>query len=178
MHLAYLIAGSIDHDSWSGGLLVTDEKGLPLDFRYVEPIRPTKLQKLIYGGSLQRYLLLEAIGNTLLRDTASKAKWVFTSDPLLLELERDSGCRFVAISKGEIERMMAVGEWLMEEAGCVFLQLAPSGPPYRFKFNSDEDETTNRIAEELSVIARELDLFEPLQRVKQALEEICRNGNS
>ncbi|HDS30020.1 MAG TPA: hypothetical protein ENN67_03155, partial [Firmicutes bacterium] len=61
MRLAYILAEAVDPDNWTGGLLVTDERGLPLDFRYVEPIKPSKLQKLIYGDSLTRYLKLDAI---------------------------------------------------------------------------------------------------------------------
>lgn len=174
MQLAYLIAGTIDEESWSGGLLVTDEKGLPLDFRYVEPIRPTKIQKLIYGGALQRYLIIEAIGSTLLKDSISKAKWIFTSEQLLLELEKGNGVRFIALNKGDAEPLMTVGEWHVEEPGTVSIQLAPSGPPYVLKFNADDDDTTEKIASEISSIAKELDFSEPLGRVGQALEEICR----
>jgi len=176
LQLAYLIAGTIDEESWSGGLLVTDDKGLPLDFRYVEPIRPTKIQRLIYGGSLQRYLLLEAIGSTLLRDTSTKAKYVFTSDPLLLELETQNGTRFVSINKSDSEPLMVVGEWHSEEVGSVFVQLSTSGPPFELRFNADDENATSLIADELSEVAKELNFSEPLERVGQALEEICRNG--
>ena len=40
-----------------GGLLLTDESGIPLDFRYVEPITPTKLQAVLYGKALESHLL-------------------------------------------------------------------------------------------------------------------------
>ena len=43
--LAYFMAVK-EGASYLGGLLVTDTSGIPLDFRYTEPITPTRLQSI------------------------------------------------------------------------------------------------------------------------------------
>lgn len=54
--------------SFLGGLLLTDESGIPLDFRYTEPITPTKLQSVLYGKALESHLREEVIQKALLKE--------------------------------------------------------------------------------------------------------------
>jgi len=174
--LAYLLVRDVSEESWTGGLLVTDRRGFPLDFRYIEPIKPTRLQKLIYGSALKRYLLLDAIAGTLLKAAKPNAEWIFTCDPILLELDDEIHGRFVAITDGEKKPLAAVGEFRVDGVGKIALQTTPSGPPVRLTFHSAGEEETERIARELALLTEELDFAEPLNRVKEALVEICRDG--
>jgi len=166
----------MDDESWTGGILVTDRHGLPVDFRYVEPIKPTRLQKLIYGGALKRYLLMDAIAGTLLKAANSKAEWIFTSDQDLLELEGPASGRFVVIENGTHEPFSERGEWRMSGIGKIAIQVASAGQPVRLTFNSTDENETSSIAEDLSAMSMEFDFTEPLKRVREALTEICRNG--
>lgn len=176
MQLAYLLVKDVSEESWSGGLLVTDRRGLPLDFRYVEPIHPSRLQKLIYGSALKRYLLLDAIAGTLLKAANPNAEWVFTRDPILLELNGQIPGRFVAIGNGEKKPLNGVGEWRAEGNGKIVLQTRATGPPVQLEFESEGEEDTEKIATELGELAKDMDFAEPLDRVGEALNEICRNG--
>ncbi len=176
MQIAYLLARDVSDETWTGGLLVTDSHGLPLDFRYIEPIRPSRLQKLIYGSALKRYLLLDAIAGTLLKAANPNVEWVFTSDPILLELDGQVHGRFVAIGNGEKKPLSEVGEWRADAIGRITLQVTSTGTPVTLSFNSETDEQTEQIAGELAELARELDFAEPLLRVGEALKEICQNG--
>ena len=65
--LAYFMAVK-EGASYLGGLLVTDPSGIPLDFRYTEPITPTRLQGILYGKSLEPHLKEEVIQKTLLKE--------------------------------------------------------------------------------------------------------------
>jgi hypothetical protein len=175
MQLAYLIAEAVDDNSWSGGLLITDDHGLPLDFRYVEPIRPTRLQKLIYGESLKRSLMLDAIAGTLLKATNFKSEWIFTNDPVLLELDGKTSGKVVSISNGEKDPLTEVGEWRFDKVGEGALQVSPTGPPVKLHFDAKEKIDTDKIAEDLAWLASQFDFTEPLKRVQSALKEICSN---
>lgn len=176
LQLAYLMAKVMNDESWTGGLLVTDQRGLPVDFRYVEPIRPTRLQRVIYGGALKRYLLLDAIAGTLLKAANTKAGWVFTSDQLLLELEGSIPARFVALGCDGDGPTMALAEWRKEGVGKVAIQVTPGAPAVTLTFNSRDDADTETVAAELASLAEKLDFTEPLNRVGEALMEICHNG--
>jgi len=178
VQLAYLISRAVDDDSWTGGLLITDRHGLPVDFRYVEPIKPTRLQKLIYGGALKRYLVLDAIAGTLLKAASSKVDWVFTADQVLLELEGPANGRFVIISNGAHQPLSAMGEFLVEEVGKILLQVTAKGQPTTLVFNAANETETEKIAAELASLASELDFTEPLERVGEALTEICQTART
>ena len=41
--LGYVLSQSVAEDVFMGGAMVTDAYGLPLEFRYTEPVRATKL---------------------------------------------------------------------------------------------------------------------------------------
>lgn len=173
MQLAYLVAETVDERSWVGGLLITDERGLPVDFRYVEPIKPTKLQKLIYGEALKRCLLLDAIAGTLIKAANPKVEWVFAGDPMLLELEGRISGKLVAVGNGEKVPLNEVGEWHQEEPGEIAMQVTETGPPVRLSFKARDDGETAEVAKDLAWLAGQLDFTEPLRRVGAALKEIC-----
>jgi hypothetical protein len=176
MQLAYLLAEAVDGDNWAGGLLVTDERGLPVDFRYVEPIRPSKLQKLIYGDSLTRYLKLEAIAGTLIKASKIQADWVFTCDQVLLELNGQVPGRLISIENGEKGRIGGRGEWRVDQPGRITFQVTESGHPVILTFRVKDTAGMEEIARDLSWLAERLDFTEPLDRVHAALKEICSGG--
>jgi len=41
------------NDSHIGGILVVNQSGLPIEFKYTDPVIPTQLQKILYGKSLE-----------------------------------------------------------------------------------------------------------------------------
>ena len=67
LKLAYFVAMK-EGASYLGGLLLTDVSGIPLDFRYTEPITPTRLQSVLSGKALEPHLTEEVIQRTLLKE--------------------------------------------------------------------------------------------------------------
>ena len=49
-----------------GASLVVDLRGIPMDFRYTDPIRPSRLERILYGSALDVYLREELILQSLL----------------------------------------------------------------------------------------------------------------
>ncbi|HEX9743980.1 MAG TPA: hypothetical protein VGB30_01000 [bacterium] len=174
MQIAYLQAKSVDDQSWSGGLLLTDERGLPMDFRYVEPIRPGKIQKLIYGEALQRYLVLDAIAASLLKAANFEAEWYFTNSEILLELDGDVSGRFIKVQNGERATLQKPGDWEVRGTGHLLFQSSRTGPAVSLNYNAKDEQGTEEIAKDLSWLAEQYDFTEPLNRVDSALREICR----
>jgi len=176
MNLAYLVAHAINDQTWTGGILITDDRGLPLDFHYVQPITPTRIQRLIYGNSLERYLILDAIAGTLLKTANPKAEWLFTTSHLLLELQPHFHAKLVVVSDSEREPLAEHGEWEVRRQGEIALQVAPTGMPARLSFVARSREETETVAKELSELAKKLDFVEPLHRIVAALKEISDSG--
>ena len=74
-----------DDGTYVGGLMVTDASGLPVDFRYTDPVTPTRLQRALYGGVLDRYLRVEVVLRTLLDALERPPSLLLVDDPDLLD---------------------------------------------------------------------------------------------
>lgn len=55
--LGYLAHFVSPQQKYYGGILITDIRGVPKEFRHSEPIVPTQTQKILYGDSLGIVLL-------------------------------------------------------------------------------------------------------------------------
>ena len=65
--------------------MVTDASGLPVDFRYTDPVTPTRLQRALYGNVLDRYLRAEVVLRTLLDALDAPPSLLLVDDPDLLD---------------------------------------------------------------------------------------------
>jgi hypothetical protein len=54
---------------WTGGLLVLNSSGRPLEFQCTLPVRPSKAHEILYGPTLRAHLIGEIIGGLLLKKT-------------------------------------------------------------------------------------------------------------
>lgn len=86
MTIAYLESKKLD-GKFVGGLLTVDERGIPQEFKYTEPVVPNELQRILYGGSLEVYLKTELIARTLLKKMEKNPDFIFVRDPELLEVD-------------------------------------------------------------------------------------------
>lgn len=69
-----------------GGALITDVQTKPYEFRCTSPVRPTSLQQVLYGRTLQEYVYIELIGVPLIRATKEKITLILVRNPLLLRI--------------------------------------------------------------------------------------------
>jgi hypothetical protein len=68
-----------------GGVLVTDLETKPYEFRCTSSVRPTHLQRVLYGDTLDEYVYIELIGLPLIRQTKEPAGLILVRNPLLLK---------------------------------------------------------------------------------------------
>ncbi|TET82514.1 MAG: hypothetical protein E3J37_07140 [Anaerolineales bacterium] len=69
-----------------GGCLVTDEHTHPLEFRVSGAFRPTSLQKILYGDTLNEYISNDLIGLPILKVLENKPDLVLVRDAEFLKL--------------------------------------------------------------------------------------------
>src|SRR5438477_7962745 len=60
------------HDAagFTGGYLVTNAWGRPLEFRLTTPVQPNRVQQILYGATLGDYIHADLIGKTLVDKTS------------------------------------------------------------------------------------------------------------
>jgi hypothetical protein len=69
-----------------GAVLITDLDTKPYEFRITSPIRPSLLQRVLYGNTLDDYVHIELIGVPLLRELREKVNLVLVAKPALLRI--------------------------------------------------------------------------------------------
>ncbi len=69
-----------------GGMLVTDNTGIPLEFLITSAVRPTRAQQILYGKRLNSFIANNLCGVQLLNDIKTKPKVVFVQDEYMLGL--------------------------------------------------------------------------------------------
>jgi len=173
--LAYFVAMK-EGGSYLGGLLLTDTSGIPLDFRYTEPITPTKLQSVLYGKALEPHLKEEVIQKTLLKEIKS------APDLLILQPAELAGgwnadirCPVLAVQKTQEAPLSRVGELFRASQRELLLQVAEGAAPLRVIFAHSVDlAAQDAAAQKLLEAGYHMDLAEPLDRVIAALQALVR----
>lgn len=129
-----------------GGCLVTDEHTRPLEFRVSGAIRPTSLQKVLYGDTLHEYICTDLLGG-----------------PILSALDGDPD--FVLVRDAEFLKVRPHVEYpILWVRGTVDGQFVLQGFP-----GYDEEAETAR--DSLPTRLRGRSILEPFMRIKSALEE-------
>ena len=175
LRLAYFVAMK-EGASYLGGLLLTDTSGIPLDFRYTEPITPTKLQSVLYGKALEPHLKEEVIQKTLLKELKS-APDLFILPPAEMAggWNGDSKCPALALQKTQETAMPHVGETFRVSPREVLLQGGEGAAPLRVIFaQAMELATQEQALQKLMEAAYQMDPVEPLDRVATALQTLVR----
>ena len=75
-----------DNLGYIGGLLVINDRGVPQEFRCTAPIRPTNVQKALYGETLEPYMFSELIGPPLVKSLNAMPYCCVVETQKLLEM--------------------------------------------------------------------------------------------
>jgi hypothetical protein len=85
IRIVFLDIGLFDQGSAiRGGLLITDLETRPYEFRCTSAVKPTPLQRVLYGDTLDEYVNVELIALPLLAAAKEKPTVVLVRLPLLL----------------------------------------------------------------------------------------------
>ena len=69
-----------------GGALITDIETKPYEFRCTSPVRPTSIQRMLYGDTLEEYVNVELIGVPLIKAAKEKPSLILVRNPMLLRI--------------------------------------------------------------------------------------------
>lgn len=154
-----------DAGGFTGGYLLTNAWGRPLEFRLTSPVAASKVQTLLYGNSLKPYLFSEVIGKTLLDKASQPPTLLVTDNPEALSL-RPLVLHPVAWlsdkQPNESDTSLAV-EVVTHQSSTLFTHS---------KYASE-----TRIIKETLLNLETVDLFEPFQRMAEAMKEARKIGS-
>ncbi|MCA9068280.1 MAG: hypothetical protein KDA84_05125 [Planctomycetaceae bacterium] len=158
--LGFLTEIRIGERGYVGGLLVTNHLGRPLEFQCTAPVKPNRTQEILYGPTLETFLLAELIGRTLVEKIGVKPHLVLVEREELLELRRHINVPVACL----VESLPS------DQAG---IGLGRQSVIWHSEFK--DDGTT--IKEGTKCITADADLSEPFQRVRDALSEALGTGS-
>lgn len=152
--LGYLSCPQTADKGFAGALLVTDYGTRPLHFAYVAPIRPTAMQRILYGRTLNEHTKVLVIATKLLTDGLSVIPSVLFVDAAdLLGVRRITKWPVARLSKGT-----------QDASSLSTLQYDTGGNP-------QDAAAVGRIVASLEA---SVDLLEPFARVTEALKEALK----
>ncbi|HTI35198.1 MAG TPA: hypothetical protein VL422_16095 [Miltoncostaea sp.] len=166
----FLVVRAGDGGTYVGGLMVTDASGLPVDFRYTDPVTPTRLQRALYGNVLDRYLRSEVVLRTLLDALDAPPSLLLVDDADLLDEPIDA-CPVALVAPSKADPIGPVGARSPEAAGTFLLQADASGHPLRVSLPPGSPHEAAVVAA-LVALAERMDVLEPVARVQDALDVI------
>jgi len=163
-----------DGEGYIGALMVTDDHGFPLEFRATTPVRPTAVQKVLYGATLETYVGVELCGRKLLQECQRKAPIVLVPNATLLNLHSSSALVLTIRRAGE----------------AIKIETEPDGSPTtvegRLASGSfqpvvyDARVSTDEMREALPLLERcfrEFDLVETFERIRNALKVLAQEDS-
>ncbi len=168
LRLGFLTAIQLSDRGHVAGLLVTNLYGRPLEFQCTAPVRPNRTQELLYGPTLVPFLLGELLSKTLLERIGIKPHVVLTDRPEMLDSRPHVSLPVACVAQAISERRDQTDEVdstkplrIGKQAFCVHDDF------------HDDRTVFEKVAKQLAVDA---DLLEPLERVREALQETMKSA--
>ena len=160
--LAFGFLTAIDSPSHGlfGGYLVVDLTGRPLEFHCTAPIKVSRAQQILYGSTLQNHLHGQQIGACLLAESTLKPQIVLTDLESMLHVRLHTKLPVALVRRPEA---------------------TASGNDFTVGHNRIGSTTTDAyhetmLHEKLSVLVASVDLCEPFERIRAAIDEAQRHS--
>lgn len=92
-----------DGQGWLGAAMVTNERGYPLEFRVSTAVRPSGVQRALYGKSLEPYVVSELVGARLVKELQRRPDIVLVNRLTALEAISRFPLAFVAHADSHVQ---------------------------------------------------------------------------
>lgn len=155
-----------------GGVLITNQIGVPLEFKYTEPVTTTRLHKILYGSSLDKYLHETVIRDRLSREVKAIPDYFIAPYEEREYLGAMVGKEMMAIQAFPVSQKDSSGPFTRVRDREAIVEL-DEGPTLRVAFSAMDDALQRSMATWLQEVARTMDVLEPLDRVVNALNMLC-----
>lgn len=167
----YSLEPTKDKKGVIGAILVTDDLGMPQEFRVTFPVKPTNLQKRLYGDSLHRHIGVTLCGEPLYKALQKKPELLIVSSKQYLPLSMKVDSDVAHIKR--IGDAFTVGK--EDESTSEKSVRSKSGrfQPIQVYLPSDYDE--QKKADSTALLEKYfdgIDLIEPFERIKSALDAL------
>lgn len=156
--------------AFSGAVLVTDHRGIPVEFKYTDPVIPNRYQKNLFGQILEPYLRKQVIGKNLIERLDSKPSLILVSQDSLADMQEEFNFPVLHIEASS-KKLDSKEEIHTDDNGGIYIRNHFFNGSYSV---SSSGEFRKRGADELLFFARHMELMEPFERLSVTLEDLAR----
>lgn len=157
-----------------GAFLTTDAETKPLEFRCATPVRPTNLQKVLYGGVLEQHIKVDLIGLALMKGIKDKNAVILVRDRKLLEMRPQLDIPIVALSKDDEIAEPESGNGDLEKEKFLIVSEDGKFEPIIISVHKNYLNEREEWRSRLSETFKKHDLLEPFSRISAALNQISK----
>jgi hypothetical protein len=154
-----------ENNGYVGGYLVTNLWGRPLEFRLTTAVQPSRIQLILYAGTLEPYVCADLIGKTLVDKTSTAVACIFTDCRPVLDLRLKIDVPIVCLP-GEPRILEARGSYPTANADP-----ASGNLKWHVLCHPRFLEDAVAVRELRDHLDGALDLMEPFARIRQAMSE-------
>lgn len=160
--IAYYTVVEDERTGWTGGLLLLNGGGRPLEFQCTLPVRPTKAHEILFGVTLRDHLIGEVIGPLLVRKCRTPIALLCCDQPESLKIETRTRCPVALVEEaalsdeGPIDDECILGSTRVELAGATL------------RVPMEQCERVQKLAAQLIDLP---DATEPFDRIREAIRE-------
>jgi hypothetical protein len=170
-----------------GGYLIVSPLGRPLEFHCTSPVRPSRAQEILYGPTLQPYLIGEQISTALLKAAKVRPRLILVDSEAILPARSVAAAPMAMVAHRPHLTAQMSGE---EDSQRQFIAFAGEGGPWRIGdleahivagnhaliLPSGFEHEKHAVEELAKVLSANVDLFEPFGRIHEAIREAQRIG--
>jgi hypothetical protein len=150
-----------------GGYLLVDPQGRPLEFHCTAPVKVSRAQQILFGSTLQSHLHGQQIGGTLLAESTMTPEVVLTDLEAMLHVRSHTKLP-VAFVRNASSSTPAITSGCTLGSSSFTIGTATVSP------HTTDMVRENDMRERLEELASAVDLCEPFERIRAAIDEAQR----
>jgi hypothetical protein len=158
---------SSSKQGYIGAILVTDLKGIPLEFKCTQSVRPTSIQRALYGEKLEFYVSINLCALPLLANLTNKPDLIILESRSLITVRKDTNVPVVYASK-------LVSQILPDQGGINEIR-SKKGNSLFFDYNRQFPDDEKSSTEILRNAMEYFDPTEPFQRISNSLHILSQS---
>ena len=151
-----------ERTGWTGGLLILNSGGRPLEFQCTLPVRPSRAHEILFGSTLRDHLIGDVIGPLLIQKCRTPLSLLCCDqvEAMRLESSLDAPVALVAEAaegdEGPITDDMLVGSQCVSLAGA------------SLRVVMEQVQRVTQLAQQFGDLP---DAIEPFERIREAIRE-------
>lgn len=162
-------------DSYIGAILITDENGIPLEFKCTHSIKPTAIQKSLYGDKLKPYIAINLCGKSLLDSVNIKPDIIFIDIQYIIGLSLETNYKVFFVRN--LDSLIDFQADIDQSYSIKIDNYQNSAPTTFIHSHVKKVEDIKSLELSIQSFSEKFDILEPFSRIKDSIEILGKNDN-